>query len=72
MKIFFHISIEATFLGPFLFLHTTKEEAVEDKRIITPKWCIREIFHLQKVGVTEVFFRVKVVLNFDFGHFLEK
>ena len=66
------ISIEATFFGPFLFLHTTEEGAVEDKQFITPKWWDREKFHLQKVGVTEVFLLVKVVSDFDFGHFLEK
>ena len=72
MKICFHISIEATFFGPFLFLHTTEEGAVEDKKFISPKRFIREKFRLQKVGVTEVFLLVKVVSDFDFGHFLEK
>ena len=72
MKIFFHIFIEAPFWGPFLFLYTTEEGAVEDKKFITAKWCIREKFRLQKVGVTEVFLLVKVVSDFDFGHFLEK
>ena len=71
MNICFHISIEATFLGHFLFLHTTEEGAVEDKKFISPKRFIREKFCLQKVGVTEVFLLVKVVSDFDFGHFLE-
>ena len=48
------------------------EEADEDKKFINPKRCIREKFRLQKVGVTKVFLLVKVVSNFDFGHFLEK
>ena len=72
MKICFDISIEATFFGPFLFLHTTEEGTVEDKKFITPKRFIREKFRLQKVGVTEVFLWVKVVSDFDFGHFLKK
>ena len=72
MKIFFHILIKATFLGPFLFLPTTEEGADEDKKFINPKRCIREKFRLQKVGVTKVFLLVKVVSDFDFGHFLEK
>ena len=59
MKICFHISIEATFFGPFLFLRTTEEGAVEDKKFISPKRFIREKFRLQKVGVTEVFLLVK-------------
>ena len=71
MKAIFHIFIAAPFFGPFLFLYTTEEGAAEDKKFISPKWCNREKFRLQKVGVTEVFFRVKVVSNFDFGHFLE-
>ena len=44
----------------------------EDKEFINPKRCIREKFGLQKVGVTKVFLFVKVVSDFDFGHFLEK
>ena len=56
------------------FLHSFVqfEEADEDKKFINPKRCIREKFHLQKVGVTKVFLLVKVVSDFDFGHFLEK
>ena len=72
MRIFFHISFEATFLGPFLFLHATEEGFIEDKKFISPKRFIREKFRLQKVGVTEVFLWVKVVSDFDFVHFLEK
>ena len=72
MKIGFHITIEATFFGPFLFLHTTEKGAVEDKKFISLKRLIREEFRLQKVGVTEVFLWVKVVSDFDFVHFLEK
>ena len=31
-----------------------------------------EFFQLQKLGVTQGFFIVKVLSKFDFGHFLEK
>ena len=72
MNICFHISIEATLLGHFLFLHTTEEGAVEDKKFISPKRFIREKFRLQKVGVTKVFFISKSGTDFDFDHFLEK
>ena len=71
MNLCFHISVEATFLGYFLFLHTTEEGAVKDKKVISPKRFIREKFRLQKVGVTEVFLLVKVVSDFDFGPFWE-
>ena len=50
---------------------TSEEGSVEDKKFISPKRFIREKFRLQKVGVTEVFLLVKVVSDFDFGHFLE-
>ena len=30
-----------------------------------------EFFHLQRLGVTQSFFFVKVLSKFDFGHFLE-
>ena len=48
------------------------EEADEDKKFINPKRCIREKFHLQKAGVTKVFFLVKVESDFDFGHLVGK
>ena len=44
----------------------------KEKKFISPILCIQEKFRLQKVGVTKVFFIVKVVSDFDFGHFLEK
>ena len=34
------------------------------------KWCIRDKFRLQKLGVTKGFFKVKVLSDFDFGQFL--
>ena len=60
------------FLSTFLRSFVQFEEADEDKKFINPKRCIREKFRLQKVGVTKVFLLVKVVSDFDFGHFLEK
>ena len=70
MKICFHISIEAIFFGPFLFLHTAEEGSVEDKKFISPKRFIGEKFRLQKVGVVEVFLYYKVVSIFHFEQFL--
>ena len=71
-EVFLRVKVVLNFeFGHFLFLHTTEEGAVEDKKFISPKRFIREKFGLQKVGVTEVFLLVKVVSDFDFGHFLE-
>ena len=72
IKVAFISQLKQAFLGPFLFLPTTEEGTVEDKKFINPKRGIREKFCIQKVGVTKVFLLVKMVSDFDFGHFLEK
>ena len=40
------------------------------KKFTVLKWCIWDKFRLQKLGVTKGFFKVKVLSDFDFGHFL--
>ena len=61
-----------THFGAFSVFHTKCGVIFEDKKIQTQKWCIREKFRHQKLGVTKGFFILKVVSDFDFDHFLEK
>ena len=48
-----------THFGAFSVFHTKYGVIFEDKKIQTQKWCIREKFRHQKLGVTKVFFIVK-------------
>ena len=58
--------------GAFSVFHTKYSLIFGDKKIQTQKWCIREKFRQQKLGVTKGFFRVNFFSIFDFGHCLEK
>ena len=51
---------------------TRKMGAGVDKIFIFPKRSIREKFHLQNLGVAEVFFCLKVLSTFYFDHFFEQ
>ena len=48
-----------THFGAFSVFHTKCGVIFEDKKIQTQKWCIREKFRHQKLGVTKGFFIVK-------------
>ena len=58
-----------THFGAFSVFHTKCGVIFEDKKIQTQKWCIREKFRHQKLGVTKGFFKVEVLSDFDFGDF---
>ena len=61
-----------THFEAFSVFHTKYGVIFEDEKIQTHKWCIREKFCHQKLGVTKGFFILKVASKFDFDHFLEK
>ena len=48
-----------THFGAFSVFHTKCGVIFEDKKIQTQKWCIREKFQHQKLGVTKGFYLVK-------------
>ena len=48
-----------THFGAFSVFHTKCGVIFEDKKIQTQKWCIREKFRHQKLGVIKGFFIVK-------------
>ena len=50
-----------THFGAFSVFHTKCGVIFEDKKIQTQKWCIREKFRHQKLGVTKGFFIVKFI-----------
>ena len=51
-----------THFGAFSVFHTKCGVIFEDKKIQTQKWCIREKFRHQKLGVTKGFYLVKFFL----------
>ena len=61
-----------THFGAFSVFHTKYGEILEDKKIQTQKWWIREKFRHQKLGVTKGFYLLNFFFIFYFGHFLEK
>ena len=59
--IFDHFFAKTNF-GAFSVFHTKCGVIFEDKKIQTQKWCIREKFRRQKLGVTKGFYLVKIFL----------
>ena len=66
--IFNHFFYKAHF-GAFSVFYTNYSLIFGDKKIQIQKWCIREKFRCQKLGVTKGFYLVKIFFIFDFGHF---
>ena len=71
LRLIFNHFFPKTHFGAFSVFHTKYGVIFEDKKIQTKKWCIREKFRYQKLGVTKDFFILKVVSDFKFDHFLE-
>ena len=55
-----------THFGAFSVFHTKYGVILEDKKIQTQKWCIREKFRHQKLGVMKGFFILIPFFYFSF------
>ena len=69
--IFDHFFAKTNF-GAFSVFHTKCGVIFEDKKIQTQKWCIREKFRRQKLGVTKGFYLVKFFLFLILATFWKK
>ena len=58
----FNHFFDKTHFGAFSVFYTNYSLIFRDKKIQTQKWCIREKFRRQKLGVTKGFYLVKFFL----------
>ena len=58
----FQSFFDKTHFGEFSVFYTNYSLIFRDKKIKTQKWCIREKFRRQKLGVTKGFYLVKFFL----------
>ena len=59
LGLIFNHFFDKTHFGEISVFHAKYMVILEDKKIQTQKWCIREKFRHQKLGVTKGFFIVK-------------
>ena len=58
LDLIFDYFFDKTHFGEYSVFHAKYMVILEDKKIQTQKWCIREKFRRQKLGVTKGFYLV--------------
>ena len=62
LGLIFNNFFDKTHFGEISVFHAKHTVILEDKKIQTQKWCIREKFRRQKLGVMKGFYLVKFFL----------